>query len=67
VIHLKDIGTGFDVNLVPYILGFLTALISGYLAISLLLKLIREKSLDIFVFYCWIVGAIVLVYSLFFQ
>jgi len=66
VVQLKGIGAGLDVNLVPYLLGFLTALISGYLAISVLLKLIREKSLDIFVFYCLIVGAIVLVYSLFF-
>ena len=66
VIQLKDIGAGLGTNLVPYVLGFLAALISGYLAISVLLKLIREKSLDIFAFYCWIVGAIVLVYSLFF-
>lgn len=64
--QFDGIGAGFDVNFLPYILGFLASVISGYLAISILLKLIRERSLDIFAFYCWIVGACVLVYSLFF-
>jgi undecaprenyl-diphosphatase len=65
--QIDGIGAGMDTNLLPYLLGFLASLISGYLAISILLKLIRERSLDIFAFYCWIVGAIVLVYSLFFM
>lgn len=64
--QFDGIGAGFDANFLPYILGFLASVISGYLAISILLKLIRERSLDIFAFYCWIVGACVLVYSLFF-
>ncbi len=67
VTQLDGIGAGFDVNLLPYLLGFLASLISGYLAISILLKLIRERSLDIFAFYCWIVGAAVLIYSIFFM
>jgi len=67
VTQLDEIGTGIDANLIPYILGFFAALISGYLAISILLKLIKEKNLDIFAFYCWILGGIVLVYSLFFM
>ncbi|MCL2115378.1 MAG: undecaprenyl-diphosphatase UppP [Methanobrevibacter sp.] len=66
LVQLKDIGTGLDSNMLAYVFGFLAALISGYLAISLLLKLIKEKSLDIFAYYCWIVGAAILVYSLFF-
>ncbi|MBZ9571137.1 undecaprenyl-diphosphatase UppP [Methanobrevibacter sp. TMH8] len=67
VTELGGITTGLDTNFLPYILGFLAALVSGYLAISILLKLIRERSLDIFVVYCWIVGAAILVYSLFFM
>ena len=66
VTQLKGIGSGLASNLIPYVLGFLVALISGYLAISILLKIIKEKKLDIFAYYCWIVGAIVLVYSIFF-
>ena len=66
VTQLDEIGAGFDTNLFPYFLGFLAAIISGYLAISILLKIIRKNNLDIFAFYCWIIGAAVLVYSLFF-
>lgn len=67
VTQLDGIGAGLGANLFPYLLGFLAAVISGYLAISILLKLIRERSLDVFAFYCWIVGAAILVYSLFFM
>lgn len=67
VTELDGIGAGLDTNFLPYILGFFAALISGYFAISILLKLIREKSLDVFAFYCWIVGAVILVYNLFFM
>lgn len=63
LIQIKDIGAGLDANMMPYIAGFLVALISGYLAISLLLKLVKEKSLDIFAYYCWIMGGIILIYS----
>jgi len=67
LVQLKDIGTGLDSNLTAYVFGFLAALISGYIAISLLLKLIREKSLDVFAYYCWVVGAAILIYSVFFM
>lgn len=67
VTQLDGITSGLGANLLPYLLGFLAALISGYLAISILLKLIREKSLDIFAFYCWIAGAFILLYSFFFM
>jgi len=67
VLQLKDIGTGLDSNIFAFVFGFLAALISGYLAISIVLKLIKERSLDIFAYYCWIVGAAILIYSLFFM
>lgn len=67
VTQLNGIGAGLDSNLLPYAFGFFASLISGYFAISILLKLIRERSLDVFAFYCWIVGAVILVYSLFFM
>ena len=66
LIQLHNISLGFDSNMSAYILGFIAAAISGYLAISLLLKLIKEKNLDGFAYYCWIVGAIVLIYLIFF-
>ncbi|MDR0910979.1 MAG: undecaprenyl-diphosphate phosphatase [Methanobrevibacter sp.] len=63
VVQIKDIGVGFESNLIPYIAGFIIAIISGYLAISFLLKLIKERSLDIFAYYCWIIGIVVLIFS----
>ena len=63
VFELKDL-TGGNVDLLACFAGFIVAIISGYLAISFLLKIIREKSLDIFAYYCWIVGIIVLIGSL---
>ena len=63
VFQLKDLSGG-NVEIGACIAGFIVAVISGYFAISVLLKIIREKSLDIFAYYCWIVGLVVLVGSL---
>ncbi|MBQ2962942.1 undecaprenyl-diphosphate phosphatase [Methanobrevibacter sp.] len=63
VFQLKDLGSA-NVEMGACIAGFIVAVISGYFAISFLLKIVREKSLDIFAYYCWIVGMIVLVGSL---
>lgn len=63
VFQLKDLGSA-NVEVGACIAGFIVAVISGYLAISFLLKIIREQSLDIFAYYCWIVGIVVLVGSM---
>ena len=65
IVDFHGIGSSFMVNFWPSILGFLAAVIAGLFAIKVLLKLIQERSLDIFAFYCWIVGAIILISSLF--
>lgn len=62
IVQLKDISIGLDLNMLVYIAGFLAAAISGYFAISLLLRLIRTKNLDIFAYYCWIIGIAILIY-----
>ena len=64
VVQLKDIGTITDFNALAVLFGFLAALISGYLAIKWLLELIQKRSLDIFAYYCWIVGIIVFMGSI---
>ena len=64
IVQLKDIGTITDFNALAVLLGFLAALISGYLAIKWLLELIQKRSLDIFAYYCWIVGIIVFMGSI---
>lgn len=61
-IQAKDIA-GFDFSLAVTLAGFISAAIFGYLAIKLLLKIIKESSLMIFAYYCWIVGALTLILS----
>ena len=64
VLQLKDIGSAMDANFLPVFLGFIAAIISGYLAIKWMLDLIQNKSLDIFSYYCWAVGIIVFMGSI---
>lgn len=40
--------------------GFLTAAVSGYFAIKILLKILAEKKLNYFAYYCWLVAVIVI-------
>ena len=64
ILQLKDIGLSLGTDGAAVISGFIAAFISGYLAIKWLLDLIQNRSLDIFSYYCWIVGVIVFVGSI---
>ncbi len=59
LLQLKDIGSALDVNFLPVLFGFIAAFIAGYAAIKWMLELIQKRSLDIFAYYCWIVGIVV--------
>ena len=59
----KDILSGelealSSVNFLPFIFGFLAALISGYFACNWMLGLVRRSKLTYFAVYCLIVGII---------
>ncbi|MDH7497407.1 MAG: undecaprenyl-diphosphate phosphatase [Syntrophomonadaceae bacterium] len=45
---------------VPYLLGSVTAALFGYLAITLVMAVVREGRLTWFAYYCWGLGALVL-------
>ena len=60
LVQAKDI-TGLDMSTAALVAGFLAAAISGYLAIKFMLKLIKERSLLIFAYYCWVVGILALI------
>ena len=64
VLQLKDIGGAMDANFLPVILGFIAAFVAGYAAIKWMLELIQKRSLDIFAYYCWIVGIVVFMGSI---
>ena len=64
LVQIKDIGTALDVNFAAVILGFIASFVAGYVAIKWMLDLIQKKSLDIFAYYCWMVGIIVFMGSI---
>jgi undecaprenyl-diphosphatase len=64
IFQLKDaFSIGIPQQLiVPYLLGPVTASIFGYLAITVVLDLVRKGKLSLFSYYCWTLGAVVLVW-----
>ena len=64
LVQIKDIGTALDVNFAAVILGFIASFVAGYVAIKWMLDLIQKKSLDIFAYYCRMVGIIVVMGSI---
>ena len=64
VLQIKDIGAAMGADFLPILFGFIAAIIAGYVAIKWMLDLIQNKSLDIFAYYCWIVGLVVFMGSI---
>ena len=60
LVQVKDIST-IDVSTAVFVAGFLAAAVTGYIAIKIVLKLIQEKNLLIFAYYCWIIGPIAMI------
>lgn len=48
-----------------YLVGFVVAAVCGYLAIRVFLKLLENKSLRYFSYYCWVLAIIVLLTQIF--
>ncbi len=54
-------------HFLPYLLGTLAAFVTGYLAITTLIKVVINRKLCWFSWYCWAIGGIALVYGVFLQ
>ncbi|MDD3267749.1 MAG: undecaprenyl-diphosphatase UppP [Syntrophomonadaceae bacterium] len=52
-------------NVLPYIVGPLTAALFGYFAIAVVMKMVRRGRLSVFSYYCWTVGSLTLLYYYF--
>ncbi len=61
LVQAKDIGSLMDIGSVAAIAGFIAAIISGYLAVKFMLKLIKERNLLPFAYYCWIIGPLAII------
>lgn len=53
-----------DAQTLSLIVGFFTSFISGYYALKYLIIILKKKGFHYFAYYCWIVGALSLVYFL---
>jgi len=53
-----------DSGYLPLLLGFVAAFLSGLIAIKIFMNIIQKTSLQIFAYYCFVVGALVLVASI---
>jgi undecaprenyl-diphosphatase len=63
VLKIPDIGEqGATLGAMPLLLGALAAGISGILAISLFVSLLKRQNFHVFAYYCWIAGAAFLLY-----
>jgi len=54
-----------NVDAANLLLGAVTSMIVGYASLKLLLKMILRERLHLFAYYCWIVGMILILYSVF--
>lgn len=67
LVKLKDVsanpGNG---SMAPYLVGFVTAALFGYVAIKIVMRLVRDGRLSIFSYYCWGVGTAVIIASFFY-
>ncbi|MDR2898931.1 MAG: undecaprenyl-diphosphate phosphatase [Clostridiales bacterium] len=65
VLQLKDIVTGESslvlIDFAPALAGFLTAAVSGYIAIRFMLNLIKKRKLKFFAVYVFILAAVLVV------
>ena len=64
LLQAKDIGSAMDTNFLPVIFGFIASIIAGYMAIKWMLDLVQNRNLDIFSYYCWLMGLIVFMGSI---
>jgi undecaprenyl-diphosphatase len=63
IFELSDVSSSaWSQNLVPYTVGTLVAALFGYLAIKIVMRLVRHGRLSVFSYYCWAVALVTLVF-----
>ncbi len=62
VLEAGDITT-IDISTSVMLAGLISSIVFGYFAIRLLIKIIEDWSLNIFAYYCWIVGILTIVFT----
>jgi undecaprenyl-diphosphatase len=62
ILEIMSNGSAFEGSLTLYLAGFITALISGYLAINLVFKIISLKKFEYFAYYCFLLGIVTILF-----
>lgn len=63
IFELSDVSSSaWSQNLVPFTAGTLVAALFGYLAIKIVMRLVRHGRLSVFSYYCWAVALVTLVF-----
>lgn len=62
LLELLELGSVQGISLLPLTAGFISAFGSGWIALTYLLKWVRNGDLHYFAFYCWIVAGLLLIY-----
>ena len=58
----RGFGHAFNGSGATFFAGFLTAAVSGWLAIKLLMAVLKKKRLTLFSIYCWFLAAVLFVW-----
>lgn len=63
----KDLMSG-EINyessqMIPLIIGFITALVTGYFACTWMIALVKKAKLSYFALYCFIIGSLAIIYT----
>ncbi len=61
-----ELNISSSTDILPIIVGFVAAFVSGLLACKLMLNIVKQGKLIYFAIYCFIAGSIALIYALFF-
>lgn len=66
ILSIDDLVLVNPTEWIGYLLGFAFSLVFTFISLNLFLKVIRKKKLDVFAYYCFIVGLIVIAKELLF-
>jgi len=64
LVQFKAISAGFHISAAVSLAGFVSAIVCGWLAIRIMMKVIQKRSLRVFACYCWLAGGTFLALSL---
>ena len=64
IFEAKDIATA-NVDVIPLLVGVIVSMIVGYISLKLLQKIVMKEKFHLFAYYCWTIGAAILVFTIF--